>query len=71
MGGWQNDSGVEPMLCETMKELQRAEAAAMDGYRQSCDHRRKARYALIFREAQRLQVEHEEACEMCKKKVAA
>ena len=39
--------------------------------RVSCDHRRKARYASIFREAQRLQVEHEEVCELCRTKLAA
>jgi hypothetical protein len=59
------------MICELMKQLQMAEAAAMDGYRGSCNLRKKARFATIFRESQEKQQIHEQQCEECGQQRAA
>ena len=51
------------MICEEMKKFQKAEADALEGFCSTCLIRKKARYAELYREAQREQELHE--CKIC------
>lgn len=51
------------MVCKVMEGLRVAEADALEGFCSTCLIRKKARYAELWREAQREQELHE--CSVC------
>ena len=59
------------MTCELMKQLQIAEAEAIQGYQENCNLRKKARFSSIFRDSQEKQRIHEQECEECRGERAA